>query len=187
MIETTAPTSIAGAELRAMRQRVFRARETTLDSEAAAYTLADLRATLESFRRMTRATLTDLSERAFEDQPAGASGDAAWSAGQIVRHLAQIQIDVFLGPIRVANGLPSPTAVEVGVPAGDGPLTRAEAIGTLDVADGHLERFFVELPGELDLTANVPDNPFGPVSAGGLLTIACIHEEDHWGQLNELR
>jgi hypothetical protein len=187
MIETTAPTSIAGAELRAMRQRVFRAHETTLDSEAAAYTLADLRSTLESFRRMTRATLLDLSARAFEPQPAASNGDAVWSAGQIVRHLAQVQIDVFLNPIRAVNGLPAPTAAELGVPAGDGPLTRAQAIAALDIADRQLERCFAELPADLDSATSIPDNPFGPVGVGGLLTIACIHEEDHWGQFNELR
>jgi hypothetical protein len=187
MIDTAAPASITGAELRAIRQRVFRARETTLDSEAAAYTLAELRATLESFRRMTRATLTDLSERAFDAQPAHDAGDDRWSAGQIVRHLAQVQIDVFLGPIRAANGLPAPSAEELGVPSGVGALTRADAIVALDIADRQLERCFAELPAALDLTAGVPDNPFGPVGAGGLLTIACIHEEDHWGQLNELR
>ena len=136
MIETTSPTIIAGAELRAIRQRVFRERQTTLDSEAVPYQLADWRATLESFRRMTRATLLDLSERAFETQP---DPDEVWSAGQIVRHLAQIQIDVFLGPIRAANGLPAPTAAELGVPAGEGPLPRAAAIAALDIADQHLD------------------------------------------------
>jgi hypothetical protein len=186
MAHTATPTVIAGAELRAMRQRAFRTRESTLDSEAAPYTLADWRATIESFRRMTRVTLTDLSERAFASQP-GSSETEVWSAGQIVRHLAQTQIDTFFAAIRRANTLPAPSSAELGVPDGDAPLTRAQALAALDVADRDVQRFFDDLPSDLDLTARVPSEYFDSVGAGGLLTIVAIHEEDHWGQLNELR
>ena len=187
MLETTSPTVIAGAELRAIRQRAFRRRETTLDDEATPYTLADWQATCASFRRMTRATLLDLSERAFEAQPATATGDEVWSAGQIVRHMAQTQIDIFFGDMRKAYALPAPSAAELGVPDGAGPLTRAAALAALDIADSDLERFFADLPPDLDLRARVPSAHFESIGAGGLLTIVGIHEEDHWGQLNELR
>jgi hypothetical protein len=94
----------------AIIQRVFRERTSTMVDEARPYSVAELHDSLTSSRRAMRALLETLPETAFEPQPA-IGDEPCWSAGQIVVHTVEYQVNTFLRAARLAVGLvPGPEA-----------------------------------------------------------------------------
>ncbi|RIK45587.1 MAG: hypothetical protein DCC58_05990 [Chloroflexi bacterium] len=181
-------TIVNAAALREARAAVFRRRESTIDDEARRYTLRDWEHTLRHYTAAARATVERLPESAFQPQPDDPEGNPVWSAGQIVGHLFEAQVNIFFRAIRQAAGI---DAAREATELTTAPLTthtdREDALAILTAADDDIDALFAHLNIGIDLTAQHDIEPFGQIGIGGLLMFAAIHAEDHATQLGELR
>jgi hypothetical protein len=183
---TAQATVIDAAALREVRAKVFRRRESTLDQEATLYGLLYWERTLTHYSARMRDALESLPERAFAEQPRSAE-DEVWSAGQIVRHTLETQVDIFFKAIRqIAGTDEGSTAADLAsIPTGV-QISQSETLSLLDAIDRDINALFRSLPLGVDLHRTHPMEPFGEVSIGGAFMIAAIHVEDHASQLREL-
>jgi hypothetical protein len=182
---TIAVTLIESAQLREIRARVFRTRETTVADAARAYGLADYEATLTGMRREMRELVETLPDTAFELQLT--SDDPRWSAGEVVGHIRHAQMNIYLPAARAAVARPPGRGAQR--PDADGvhpALSRIAALAVLDDAGRDLADFFRELPWNVDLDDTIEDERLGTVGLRDALLYLAIHDDDHLGQLREL-
>lgn len=178
------------SEFRTARRRVFRDRLSTLDEEAAAYSLDDLRLTLGVIRLGTRSEIEWLPDRAFEEQPPDGNGNEVWTAGQVVNHIGDAQIGMTswlhealrLEPSECEHPLVNLTDAEY-----PGRLTREQALHVLDVAEMELETLFDAIPERIEPGMHARHPAFGVAGVKGGLLIMAIHEHEHLEQLIGLR
>lgn len=177
-------------QLRAARNRVFRERISTLDEEAEPYSLDDLRLALGVIRVGMRSEMEWLSDRAFEQQPAGSNGKDVWSAGQVVNHVAHAQIGMtsWLQEALVVEPSPDPHPLtDLTDASAPGLLSREQALHALDVADRELEALFDRVPEQIEPSARASHPVFGDAGIKGGLLVMAIHEDSHLEQLIDLR
>jgi hypothetical protein len=178
------------ASFQAVRQRVFRERRTTLDLEAAPFTIDDLRLALGVIRLGMRTEVEWLPLAAYEAQPAGSSGNEVWTAGQVVNHIGNTQIGL-TGWLHQALGLAAADTEHPLVNLTDedepGLLTREQSIHVLDVAERELELMFDAIPDCLDDGMRARHPAFGIAGVKGGLLMMAIHEHEHLSQLIDLR
>jgi hypothetical protein len=176
---------ISHDEFRAIIQRAILGRATTLPEEAAPYSVADLHGTALFIYRELRHLLETLPDSAFEPNRAG--GDTRWSAGQIIAHTVEYQINTFLRAARLAVGMPSgpemPTYPDhAAIPA----FSRENALALLDLGDRELEDILLSLPLSADVSATREAAVIGQASYKSALLFAALHADDHLEQLRAL-
>jgi len=179
-------TVVGHDEFRAIIQRVFRARATTMIEEAQRYSLADLEATLLQLRAEMREQLLGLPDAAFDAQPGNADGKPVWSAGQVIGHVRDAQMNTFLRACRRAAGLPSgPVAPSGGKNLEYDLQTRAQSLAILDESDRDVAQTIDALAGA-DLERLVEDEKMGLCGLRDMLLFLAIHDDDHLWQLRAL-
>jgi hypothetical protein len=177
---------ISSETIRDVRATVFRRRESTLAEESHRFSLDDLETTLLGMRREIRLLLESLPEAAFAAQPA--PDEPAWSAGEILAHVRHAQMNIFLRATRAAAGLPAGRDAERPDDDGVHPIrSRAEALEILDDADHDLVEVLEGLSRAIDIDGTIEDDRLGHVGVKDSLLFLTIHDDDHLGQLIELR
>lgn len=177
---------IPSERIREVRANVFRLRESTLAEEAAGFSVDDLEVTLLSMRRDIRLLLESLPEDAFAAQPA--PDDPVWSAGELIAHLRHAQMNIFLRATRAAAGLPAGRDAERPDEDGVHPIrSRAESLDVLEDADRDLIDVLDGLSNAVDIDSTTEDERLGRVGVKDSLLFLAIHDDDHLGQLVELR
>jgi hypothetical protein len=170
----------------AIIQRVFRERTSTMVDEARPDSVAEFHDSLTSSRRAMRALLETLPETAFEPQPA-IGDEPCWSAGQIVVHTVEYQVNTFLRAARLAVGLvPGPEVARYQDHATVPTLSRAEALALLDLGDRDVAAVLDELPAGADVAATRQDEFFDAAGYKDMLLFNALHDDDHLAQLREL-
>ena len=163
-------------------QTVFVDRSMTLSEAAEEYEIDDLIGTIRAVRRMLRSTLETLPDAAFAAQPA-AEGEAAWSAGQVVAHLANAQASMS-GQVRDLLGMQASadgrTYDMTNLP------TREDAIAILDDANPGFDTFVAAIPADADLLKSMTHARFGEMNGKGWMLLMALHEADHLRQVRAL-
>jgi len=178
-------TRLTGDALREIAGKVFGERSTTLIEASADYEMDDLTSAVRAMRRMMRSSLTSLPETAFDAQPA-AEGEDAWSAGQIVAHIANSQASMS-GAVRSLFGMPEAVAVDRYDLDDSATLpTRDEALDILAKADTGFDAFVSDVPANTDLTKAMPHERFGEMNGKSWMLLMAIHEADHLRQVQTL-
>ncbi len=176
--------------LKAIQRRVDQQRISTLETEAAPYSLDDLRLAFGVTRLGLRSEVEWLPDHAFEEQGSDPDGNEIWSAGQIVNHLGHTQIGLtawLLGLMGVeppAGPNPLIDLTDVEYP---GLLTREQSLHVLDVADRELEGLFDVLPLETTPVKQASHPRLGRAGVKGSVLAMAIHESRHLHQLMSLR
>ncbi len=85
-------TTFKSEDLMGISERVFGTRESTLEEEAAAASVPDLKQSVRAIRRMLASAAGALPESAYAAQPDDQDGNDVWSAGEIVSHIAGTMI-----------------------------------------------------------------------------------------------
>lgn len=175
---------------KAIRQRVFVQRISTLEDEARLYSLDDLRLVFGVTRLGIRSETEWLPDHAFDEQPCDPNGHEVWSAGQIVNHIGHTQIGLtaWLTGLLGIESRPGPHPLtdltDVEYP---GLLTREQALHVLDVADWELETLFDAIPADVDMHKQATHPRFGRAGVKGSALIMAIHENTHLHQMMSLR
>lgn len=173
--------AITQEQLGEIGRKVFTTRESTLEQEASALNVGDMRSGLVEARREQREALASLPEQAFTTQQPG-EGEDVWSAGQIVAHLAN-SFGSMTGFIRPILGLPeaslSPHDLEQ-------QPTRDEALAIHDATDAGLNELFSSIPSDADFSQTSTHPRFGELGPRGMLLLMLIHETNHLDQLRSL-
>lgn len=178
------------SSLRAIQQRVFEQRLSTLETEAAPYSLDDLRLVFGVTRLGLRSEVEWLPDHAFEARDPDPDGNEIWSAGQIVNYIGHTQIGLtawLLGLMDVeppAGPHPLTDLTDVERP---GLLTREQSLHVLDVADRELETLFDAIPIDAKLIKQATHPRFGRAGVKGSVLMMAIHENNHLHQLMSLR
>lgn len=176
--------------LKAVHQRVFSQRLSTLESEAIPYTLDDLRLVFGVTRLGIRSEAEWLPDDAFGEQRPAAEGHEVWSAGQIVNHIGHTQIGLtvwlagLIGIELAAGPHPLTDLTDVEHP---GLLTREQSLHVLDVADRELESLFDTIPTGTDPPKQATHPRFGRAGVKGSVLFMAIHENMHLHQMLSLR
>lgn len=188
---STSPTTarvLTSAEVRAVRTAMFLSREVTLDEGGRSLGTPTLLATMRSMRAEIRPELEQLADGAFEPQAPTADGALVWSAGQVIDHLLDIQVNVFGGWARAAAGLPATTSMtHIDNHAEYPHHTRAECLALYDTYTAELEETLQALGDDPDPGMLSPIEDDFIHSLGAALAMLVIHDDDHLGQLRELR
>jgi hypothetical protein len=174
-------TTLTDETLREIARRVFRERSTTLAEAGAGREIGEYTSDLREVRRAMRQALRAASESAFGAQESG-EGEAAWSAGQVVAHVANAQANM-----SAAIGALAEALVADGERRDlDSLSTRDEALAILDEADRGLEALLAAIPADADLARRAEHERFGEMSIQGWLLLMVIHERDHVRQIRAL-
>ncbi len=181
---------LAPEQFRLAGRRVFEERVSTLDQEAGAFSMDELRLALGAIRLALKTLTFHLPEQAFDDQPADAEGNEVWTAGQIINHLGASQI-LMAGWLNTALNIafdpedhPLINLTDSGTP---GMLSREQALHMLDDAEPDLEQLFESIPDKLDSETGAFHPLFGDVTIAGGVLATIIHEQVHLEQLLNLR
>lgn len=178
------------SEFQAVRQRVFRDRQSTLDQEAEPYSLDDLRLALGVVRLGMRSEIEWLPDAAFEDRGVDRHGNEIWTAGQVVNHIGYTQIGLTAWLHQSLGLLPSDEPhplVDLTDADEPGRLTREQSLHVLDVAEQTLETMFDAVPDCLSPGMRARHPAFGSTGVKGGLLMMAIHEHEHLEQLIDLR
>jgi hypothetical protein len=173
--------AINGRALRAIEGRIFERGEGGVEDAAAAYSLDQLLMTIRAARARSRASVATLPELAFHTQPVAAAGDAVWSAGEIIGHLAESMLWFGFALERLAGRDPD-TPVDIPTVC---VRDRAATLALLDEADRLLDKNLAsaaKLPDE----ARVDLGGLGTPGVRGLLLLHAMHEAGHADQLRAL-
>lgn len=123
--------AISLADLDALRMRVFGTRASTLECSARDYKLDVLCRSVASVFDAMLTDLDELPERAFGRQPDDIDGNDVWSAGEIVSHLAEMELAaVPYWELVTGNRLPDPPAVLLSA-IEQSPETRPSSVAVL--------------------------------------------------------
>jgi len=173
---------------RGMIQRVFGERRSTMIDEARPYAVAELHATQARTRDQMRGLLETLPHAAFE--PAvkeDEHGEAPWSAGQVIAHAVDAQINTFLRAARLAVGLGlGPDVPSHPDPALMPALSRADSLALLDIGDRDLAELRISPPTDAVSEVTREDEIMGTSGYKDMLLFLCLHDDDHLEQLKVL-
>jgi hypothetical protein len=167
--------------LRGLEERIFGSGQGSVESAAAEFQRVALEQTIREPRRAMRTAIGALPDRAFDAQPTGPEGEAVWSAGEVVGHIAESMLWLEFALTRLSGGDPTAPLDMPGVIVRD----RAESLATLELADRVLGR-------NLASTTALSDEPrmdiegLGTLGVRGLLLLHAMHEVEHAGQLAAL-
>ena len=173
--------TITQEQLGEIGRKVFATRESTLEQEASGLDLNDVRSRLLEARREQRETLVSLPDQAFSTQQPG-EGEEAWSAGQIVAHLAN-SFGSMTGFMRPILGLPEVAHTPHDLTQLPG---RDEALAIHDATDAGLSELFSSIPSDADLSQTTTHPRFGELGPRGMLLLMLIHETNHLDQMRSL-
>lgn len=176
---------LTDTELRAIVERIFRERRSTLQAEGTLIGSARLIISITELRADMRTVVATLPPDAFaqlEDPP---PGEAGWTAGQIVSHnadrllwaLSQAQATLGDG----FNSAP-PNTLQAGASEPPLVLADAEALEVLAAADEYLSTALPALM-DADQGQRAAATHHGEMGLPGWLLLIAIHEHDHLGQL----
>ena len=179
-------TVIPIEDLMQSAHRIFTQREATLESEAADRSVADLKQTVLTMRRMLSAAAAGLPESAYERQPDDIDGNDVWSAGEIASHIAGTMIWTDANVRKITGQPESLPSDELAQYADVRVRTKTESLETLKVADRELHRILDGIPENVDTSATIDHDTFGTVGVKGWLLLTALHEGDHANQLREL-
>lgn len=192
--EQSAPTGLRerldSSALKAIQQRVFKERLSSLEAEAAAYSLDELRLVFGVTRLGIRSEVEWLPDHAFEARGVDPAGHEIWSAGQIVNHIGHSQIGLtawLLGLLNVAAPAGPHPLTDLTDVEQPGLLTREQSLHVLDVADRELETLFDVIPLEANLIKQATHPRFGRAGVKGSVLMMAIHENSHLHQIMSLR
>lgn len=178
-------TAIPNDELRAAGGRVFTG-ASTLDGEAEAYQLDDLRDTALAVRGQLAVVLADMPDSGFAAQPTDAEGATVWSAGQVISHISQALINTGVRTLDLAGVEHSGAEPALQALAGTQLLDRAQANEALRIGTQQLERLYALIPADADFSERYDHPTFGSVGIKGWLLLMPIHERAHVGQLEKI-
>ena len=181
---------LESSTLRAIQQRVFEQRLSTLETEAAPYSLDDLRLAFGVTRLGLRSEVEWLPDAAFEAQHPDPDGKEIWSAGQIVNHIGHTQIGLtawLLGLMDVASPSGPHPLMDLTDVERPGLVTREQSLHVLDVADRELETLFDAIPPEPKVIKQATHPRFGRAGVKGSVLMMAIHENGHLHQIMSLR
>lgn len=185
---TPTPRVLTSAEVREVRAAAFQRRELTLDEGGRSFSMRTLMATLRSMRAEVRPELEQLAEAAFDAQEPAPDGGLVWSAGQVIDHVYDIQVNVFGGWVRAAVGLPPTTSMPHTEDHADYPHhTRDACLAMYATYTTEIEETLQSLGDNPDPGMTSPMESSFIHSLAAALLMLCIHEDDHLGQLRELR
>lgn len=175
-------TRLTGEAMREIAGEVFGERSMTLSEAGAAYEMEEMVSAVRGLRRMMRSALESAPDSAFATQPA-AEGEAAWSAGQVVAHLANSQASMS-GAVRSLLDLPA--AAESDRHDLELLPSRDDALTILDRINAGFDAFVAEIPADADVTKAAPHARFGEMSSKGWMMLMALHEGDHLRQVRAL-
>jgi hypothetical protein len=177
---------LSRADLHDVALRVFAQREATLLEVAAGFPFEAICATLVAQLAELAGLLGELPDGAFESQPDDVDGNDVWSAGQIVSHIAEMELAVLpfwetvIGSPIDTPGEPILNAIGVRL------LSREAAIACardLEISTGARLTALPPAPNPRIVAALFD---LGTVDARAALLATCIHNLDHLEQLEEL-
>jgi hypothetical protein len=180
-----AADALNDAELRAIVERVFRDRSSSLQAEGERVGSARLCGSIMTLRVEMIGVVAGISDFGFtpiEDPP---PGEAGWTAGQIVSHNAErllwalLHADATLGGGNV-GGVPPELAAGAAEPPL--PLERDRALDVLAAADRYLDAALPNLIAADDGRVAAGTH-HGEMGLPGWLLLIAIHDHDHLGQL----
>lgn len=176
-------TRLNGEAMGAIAAKVFGERTMTLSEAGAEYELNEMVDAIRAVRGTMRTTLSSLPDTAFGAQGA-AEGEGAWSAGQIMLHLANAQRSM-TGAVRSLLDMPpasagEPRDVNATLPS------REDALSILDTIEPEFDAFVAEIPADADLSRTMTHARFGEMSTNGWLILMTLHESDHLRQMRAL-
>lgn len=175
-------TRLTGDAMREIAGKVFGERSVTLSEAGADYELDELASSVHAVRRMMGSTLESLPDAAFASQPP-AEGEAAWSAGQIIAHLANSQASM-TSQTRSLLDMPAPESSDrhdlERLPSRD------DALAILAQINTGFDAFIAEVPADADLAKAAPHQRFGEMSGKGWMMLMALHESDHLRQVRAL-
>lgn len=168
--------------MREIAGKVFGERSMTLSQAGAAYELDEMASVVTACRRMMASTLETLPDAAFDQQP-HAEGEAAWSAGQVIAHLANSQA-AMSSPVRSLLGMSAAGNTDridmETLPS------REEAVAILAKATAEFDAFVAEIPENADLDVTSHHDRFGEMSGKGWMLLMALHEGDHLRQVRAM-
>jgi len=174
-------TRLTGDAMREIAGKVFGERSMSLSDAGAEYEMDEMTSAVRALRRMMGSTLESLPESAFAAQPA-ADGEAGWSAGQVIAHIANSQVSMS-GAVRSLLGMPAADGERRDL---DQLPSRDEALAILAEANLGFDTFVSEIPTDADLTKAATHERFGEMSTNGWLMLMALHEGDHVRQVRAL-
>lgn len=174
-------TQLSGDAIREIAGKVFGDRSMTLSEAGAGYELGELVGSVRALRRLMHATLEASPDSAFTRQPP-ADGGAAWSAGQVIAHLANSQASI-TDALRSLFDMPASPGGE----RHDLELlpSRDESLVILDVTIAGFDTFVAGLPTAATAKTMHHDR-FGEMSGNGWMMLMVLHESGHLRQVREL-
>ncbi|HEV2236405.1 MAG TPA: DinB family protein [Ktedonobacterales bacterium] len=160
--------------------------ETTIDAEARRYTLAELGEWLRHTRAGLLAVTTTWSDAQLSAQPAGGSGENAWSASEAITHLVATENWYLLHMTRL---LGRKEHFDVMV-RGRGDLARngvpgAQLTAELRATTDRMLSEVAAIPADADLNATRDSTFFGDLSLRGWVLLAVIHDMLHYDQISQ--
>ncbi len=173
---------LTGEAMREIAGKVFGERSMTLSQAGAEYELDEMTSTVRAMRRMLVSTLETLPDSAF-DRQSPAEGEDAWSAGQVVAHLANSQASMS-SPVRSLLGMPE--AANTDRIEMETLPPREESMAILSTANTDFDAFVSEIPADADLTKSQAHDRFGEMSGNGWMMLMAIHEGDHLRQVRAM-
>lgn len=166
--------------------------ETTLETAASEYSLAELRAALARSRAALQTIADGWSAAQLQFRPPNAAQAASdedrWSATEALTHMIATQNWYLLHMNRLIGRREHFDLMVRGL--GDQArqdMPRDELARELAAATGRLLSFIDAIPADADLSARRDSTFFGELSLRGWTLLAILHDLDHGAQIERLR
>lgn len=169
--------------LLAIRGRLDR-RESTIEEEAAPYTLAELTEALRMTRGMLQAIADGWTQEQLLARPTEAEGADHWSATEAMTHLMVTQnwymlhMDRLLGRRNQYEQMPRGLGDQARQD-----VTKDELSRSLAAATERMLGYVESIPADADLAAARSSTYFGDLSLRGWVMLAIGHDLDHLTQI----
>jgi hypothetical protein len=171
------------AEAREIERRL-ESGQTTIDAEGRRFSLAELAEWLRHTRAALLAITTTWSDAQLSTQPAGGTGENAWSASEAITHLVATENWYLLHMTRLLGRREHFDVMVRGV----GDLARngisgAQLSADLRAATDRMLQEIAAIPPDADLDATRDSTFFGQLSLRGWVMLAIIHDMLHHDQI----
>jgi hypothetical protein len=167
--------------------RAFHTQPTMLEECARCYAVEHLVQTVRRQAAELTCMLRELPDSAYAEQPDDLDGSDVWSAGQVARHLADVEVaslPVWEALFERELEPPDPDILE----ALDTRLpTRAQSVAAAVALEQSAEAITSIALRQAGNGRRAAHFALGVVGIRGALLGVCIHVADHLGQLEELR
>jgi len=182
-LSRSANNQLGSEDLVELSQRVFDAEGTSLRAAAGKFDLQTLSSALADLMDMVSEVIEALPDSAFQPQPDDVDGSDVWSAGDVIGHLAQMELAALPYWEAVTDvSIPSPSVALLQVvdqPPVDA-RTATDAIGNLKEQSARTMKWVAR-----NCSGDESGVHFaiGPATAREALLGSCIHLADHHQQL----